>query len=230
MSGRWVRIALPSVGVVVAAAAIALVGASNADRTESAWVANQDLPAGAVVAAQDVRQVSVRVGGDTFSVAQESPVGERTTHIISGGDLIRPDDVTSQVMAHVPVSLKLSPPLSVGSTMDIYAISASSSPTDAGVTSPSEAAEPEAPVLVARGVVVVDAGPPVVIEVPAQEEPLWVALASSGTELMATVSSGVDVSAGSSGYQASQAVQILNQLAQGDPASMPSRSPGAGGQ
>jgi hypothetical protein len=206
------------------------VGASNADRTEPGWVANQALPAGALISAQEVRQVSVRVGGDTFSVAQGSPLGERTTHAMSGGDLIRPDDVTAQVMAEVPVSLKLSPPLSAGSTVDIYAISASSSSTGAGVASPSETAEPAAPVLVARGVVVVGAGPPVVIEVPAQEEPLWVALASSDTELMATLSSGVDVSASDGGYQSSQAVQILNELAQGQPASLPSPSPGVGGQ
>lgn len=220
MSRRWMRLAVPAVAVLVAAVSVVLVAATFAhQRSVAGWVANHDLAAGSVIGPQDVRQISVATGGDggeNFSIAQGSPVGERATHVIVSGDLIRPDDVSAQVMVEVAVSLKVSPPLQTGASIDIYATPPApqaGSTTDAGAG--GSLPQAVAPILVARGVSVVDAGPPVVISVPAQEEPLWVALASSQTELMATLSTGVDVAAGGSGYQGAQAIQILNQLAQG---------------
>ena len=95
----------------------------------------------------------------------------------------------------VPVTLKQAPPLQAGSTIDVYAIPGQSPAAATPAAGPQGAPPPAAPVLIARGVVVADPGPPAVIEVPAQEEPLWVALTSSGTELLGTLSSGADVSA-----------------------------------
>ena len=214
MNRRWVRLVVPAAAVLLAAVSIALVAATYAGQHNiPAWEAGHNLAPGAVITAQDVRQVSVPQGGDAFRLGSGSPVGQRTTHAVAVGDLLRPDDVSSKVLVDVPVSLKLSPPLQVGSSLDIYAVApapGSGSPV-AGVAS----AQPVSPILVARGVSVVATGPPVVIQVPAEQEPLWVALASSQTSLLATLSSGVDVSSTNSGYDPNQAIQILNQLARG---------------
>lgn len=214
MNRRWVRLVVPAAAVLLAAAAVALVAATYAgQRNVAAWEAGHDLAPGAVITAQDVRQVSVPQGGDAFRVASGSPVGARTTHAVAAGDLLRPDDLSSRVLVDVPVSLKLSPPLQVGSSLDVYAVAP---PAGSGSPVPGVAsAQPVSPVLVARGVSVVAIGPPVVIQVPAEQEPLWVALASSQTELLATLSSGVNVSSAGTGYDPSQAIQILNQLARG---------------
>jgi hypothetical protein len=217
VSRRWMRLLVPAVAVVVAGVSVVLVAATFArQRAVPGWVATQNLPAGTAITAQDVREISVATTGDSFSLMGGSPVGERTTHAVSAGDLIRSDDVSSDPTVEVPVTLKQAPPLAAGSTIDVYAIplqdSAASGPTPVPQGGATVTA---APVLIARGVVVADPGPPVVIEVPAQEEPLWVALASSQTELMGTLSSGADVSASSAGYQPQQAISILNGLAQG---------------
>lgn len=219
MNRRWVRLLVPGGAVLLAAVAVALVAATYAGQhTVAAWEASHDLAPGAVIGAADVRQVSVPQGGDTVQLSSGSPVGERTTHPLAAGDLLRPDDLSSRVLVDVPVSLKLSPPLQPGSSLDIYALAPESGPTAAAVS-----AQPVSPVLVARGVSVVATGPPVVIQVPAEEEALWVSLASSQTQLLATLSSGVSVSSGSAGYDPAQAIQILNQLAHGGAA--PSAGP-----
>jgi hypothetical protein len=223
VSRRWMRLLVPAVAVVVAGVSVVLVAATFArQRTVPGWVATQDLPPGVVITAQDVREISVATTGDSFSFMGGSPVGEQSTHQVAAGDLIRSDDVSSDPTVEVPVTLKQAPPLAAGSTIDVYAIptqqSAASGPASGSQAGTTPTA---APVLIARGVVVADPGPPVVIEVPAQEEPLWVALTSSGTELMGTLSSGADVSASSGGYQPQQAISILNGLAQGEGGSSP---------
>lgn len=222
MNRRWVRLVVPAAAVLLAAASVALVAATYAgQRNVAAWEAAHDLAPGAAITAHDVRQVSVPLGGDAFRLGSGSPVGQRTTHAVAAGDLLRPDDMTGKVLVDVPVSLKLSPPLQVGSSLDVYAVAGA--PGSANPLTGVASALPVSPVLVARGVSVVATGPPVVIQVPAEQEPLWVALASSQTELLATLSSGVNVSSAGTGYDPNQAIHILNQLARGG--SAPSSGP-----
>lgn len=214
MTRRWVRLGVPALAVVVAAASLALLAAKYAGQsTVTGWVASHQLAPGAVIGRDDVRQINVATGADSFSVANGTPVGARTAHTIASGDLIRADDVSSQLVAQVPITLKVAPPLSPGSSLDVYAMPPGSTTPGALTGSPSQGGA--TPVLVARGVSVVAAGPPVVIQVPAQAEPLWMSLVSSQTELLATLSTGASVPSGGTGYQPGQAIQILNQLAQG---------------
>ena len=216
MSRRWMRLGVPALALAVAAASVILVAATFARQaTVTGWVASHQLAPGAVIAASDVRQVSVATGADAFSLSQSSPVGSRTTHTIGAGDLIRPDDVATKLSALVPITLKVAPPLSPGSSLDVYALPAVPSP---GGLNPGAPSTPPSPVLIARGVPVITPGPPTVISVPAETEPLWMSLISSQTELLATLSTGVSVPAATTGYPPTQAIQILSQLAQGQPA------------
>lgn len=218
MNRRVVRLAVPVTAVLLAAVCVALVAATYAGQhTVSAWEAGHDLPAGSALGAQDVRQVSVAQGGDSYRLASSSPVGQRTTHAVAAGDLLRPDDLSRQAVVAVPVTFKLAPALQPGASVDIYALGLPG--VTGGAAAAPSPAQATAPLLVARGVSVVAAGPPVVIQVPAEQEALWVTLASSQTELLATLSSGTGVSSGAAGYQPGQAVQILNQLARGGAAS-----------
>ena len=214
MNRRVVRLAVPVAAVLLAAVCVALVAATYAGQhTVGAWEAGRDLAPGSAVGAPDVRQVSVPQGGDSYRLAASSPLGLHTTHAVAAGDLLRPDDLSSRAVVAVPVTFKLAPALQPGASVDIYAVGAS--PAAGGVTGVPSGAQATAPLLVARGVSVVAVGPPVVIQVPAEQEALWVTLASSQTELLATLSSGAGVSSSAAGYQPGQAVQILNQLARG---------------
>ena len=208
-----------AIGAVVAVLLAALgLGAGlllvNANAKTNAWVVTESLPAGTTLDASMAHTIQVATGADAYTVLTASPIGHQLAHAMQANDVLRPDDLVSGATVQVPVTFKLAPGLSPNSVIDIYAIGGSSS--NAAVSAAAGTR------LIARGITVVAVGSPDVIEVPAEQEPLWVTLASSSVTLIATLSNGVSVPTTTHSYSADQALDILSQLAASNAAAGPS--------
>lgn len=199
----------------VAIAAVLLVENANAKTT--AWVVTRDLVTGATVDATSAHQIQVPTGTDTYTVLTGSPVGKQVSHALHAGDVLRPDDLVTATMVQVPVSFKLAPGLTANDVVDIYAVGSGSS---TGAVNSAVGTR-----LIARGISVVAVGSPSVIEVPANQEPLWVTLSSSSVTLIATRSDGVDVPSADHSYSTDEVLTILAELAAGTPVGSGSAPP-----
>jgi len=234
-SRKWLVLGISSTVVLVCAVALGVIGINISRQSVTAWTASHDLAPGAPIGPGDVTQIALPVGSDPFTVATSSPVGLRTTHAISNGDVLRPDDTSTGAKVQVAITLHLAPALSQGDVIDIYASDAASTPGGASSGTSAGASVPgTAPQLIARGVPVVSAGSPIVVSVPANEEPLWVALSTAQIDLIAVRSTGVSVPANGRGYKGKEARDILAQIAAGNSAAgvppAPTSSPSPSGR
>jgi hypothetical protein len=206
----------------VAIAAVLLVENANAKTT--AWVVTRDLATGATVDATAAHQIQVPTGTDTYTVLTDSPVGKQVSHVLRAGDVLRPDDFVTSTMVQVPVSFKLAPGLTANDVVDIYAVGSGSS---TGAVNSAVGTR-----LIARRITVVAVGSPSVIEVPANQEPLWVTLSSSSVTLIAARSDGVNVPSADHSYSTDEVLNLLAQLAaansDGSGSPVPSPSPSGG--
>ncbi len=215
---RTAAIAAVVIAMLAAVGIAAGVLIINRSAKTSAWVSTRDLPAGSVLDASTVHQIQVSVGTDPYTVMTTSPTGRQLAHAIRANDILRPDDFVSSTMVQVPITFKLAPGLAANDVIDIYAVGGGSS------TAAVNAAEGTR--LIARGISVVAVGSPSVIEVPANEEPLWVTLSSSSVALIATRSTGVNVPTSAHAYSTDEVLGLLAQLAAGNP-NAPTAAPGS---
>jgi hypothetical protein len=143
--------------------------------TRTAWMVTRDLPAGAALSGADLKQVRIPAAGDQFIVLTEDPTSRRAAHPLRAQTLLSPVDVLSREVVQVPVSVRASPSVGAGDTVDVYALVGSRA------------------VLVGRRLVVIATGSPLTVLVPAQEEAYWIALQANNVALFASRSDGVGV-------------------------------------
>ena len=160
--------------------------------TRQAWMLTRNVDAGAAFNASNVKQVRVPGSGDQFSILTASPIDKHAAHSLEAQTLLRPDDVLSQEVAQVPVTLRTTPQLAQGNVIDVYA-------NINGRT-----------ISVGRRLVVVSAGNPVVLLVPAQDEQAWITLQAGNVSLFAARSPGVSV--GDNGSGSGNVTDAIQQL------------------
>ena len=159
--------------------------------TVGVWVMTRSVTAGATVDAGSVRPGKLSAAGETGGYMTSSPVGKLVQHALSEGDVVRTDDIASSTMVTVPVKLSGFQP-SAGDLIDVYVVESGKA------------------TLIGRGVPFVGGG----MEVPASDEPLWVALYGSSSSLIATRSAGAGVP-GSDPVAVGDAVRQLAAIAAG---------------
>jgi hypothetical protein len=176
--------------------------------TRAAWMVTRDLPAGAALGGGDLKQVRIPAAGDQFIVLTEDPTNRRAAHPLRAQTLLSPVDVLSREMVQVPVSVRASPSVGAGDTVDLYALVGSRA------------------VLVGRRLVVIATGSPLTVLVPAQDEAYWIALQANNVALFASRSDGVGVPE-SGGVSASDAIAGLAGTAPPPPSPPPPSPPPA---
>ncbi|HZU15527.1 MAG TPA: hypothetical protein VFD01_02825 [Candidatus Dormibacteraeota bacterium] len=207
---------------VVVAAVIGLLyleAIAQSRATRPAWMLTRDVSTGALLEAEDVKQIRIPDTGDRFVVLQRSPLHRRAAHDMRAGTLLTPDDLLDRDLAQIPLTVRAAPDLSVGDRLDVYA-------AVGGRT-----------VLVGRHLVVVAAGRPLSVLVPTADEPDWISLQANDVPLFAAKSDGAGVP-DEGGVVVDDAVEELADAARGavagaTPAAAPpppaAASPGAGG-
>jgi len=145
--------------------------------THDVWMVTQDVPAGALLTTDNVRQASVPDTGDHILYYTGSPVADhrRAGHSLRSGHMLADDDLLQTEMVLVPVSFKAAPPLNRGEFIDVY--------TQLGTKT----------IQVGKSLAVESA---TTIWVPAVEEPSWITLQANNAPLFAAASSGVGVPGG----------------------------------
>jgi hypothetical protein len=188
--------------------------ASNESRaTRAAWLITKDLGPGSLLDPSNVKQVRIPQGGDHFVVLQDQPYGKRLNHAMSAQSLLAPADVYSRDLTQVAVSLRAAPSVGPGDTIDVYAVMGSRT------------------VMVGRSLVVIGAGNPVTVLVPAADEASWITLQANNVPLYAAKGNGLGVPSTNS-VAVTDAVATLSAGAAAIPAlpagSMSSPSPAGG--
>src|SRR6266851_1990005 len=86
------------------------------------WMITQEVAAGSLLKADNVRQVSVPDTGDNLSYYRGNPVADRKRagHTLAPGHMLAGDDLLAKEMVLVPVSFKAAPPLKNGDVIDVY--------------------------------------------------------------------------------------------------------------
>lgn len=163
-----------------------------------AWMLTRGVVAGSVLDSSGVERVRVPASGDPFVVLDENPVGRRASHRMGEQTLLTPDDVMSVDTVQVAISLRATPGLTAGDTIDVYAVVGART------------------VLVGRRLVVVSPGSPMTLLVAARDEPNWVALEANNVSLFAAKSAGVGVPA-TSGVAVNDAISSLAGAAESGP-------------
>lgn len=169
------------VAVILSLVVLAVIGLlylqaiAQGGATRPAWMVTRNVTAGAAFDTSNVRQVRIPGSGDQFSILTTSPIDKHAARSLNAQTLLRPDDVLSQEVAQVPVTLRTTPQLAQGDVVDVYA-------NVNGRT-----------ISVGRRLVVVSAGNPVVLLVPAQDEQAWITLQAGNVSLFAARSPGVSV-------------------------------------
>jgi hypothetical protein len=174
-----------------------------------AWLVTRDVPAGTVLDPSSVKRVRIPSAGDQFTVLAASPLHRRAAHRLDRQTLLTDQDLLSQDTVQVPVSVRASPAVAAGDTLDVYAVVGNRT------------------VLVGRHLVVGAAGNPMTLLVPAADEPSWVALQANNVSLFAAKSAGVGVP-GVGGVAVNDAISNLSGSAEaGSVLTGGSPSPGA---
>ena len=121
--GAFVLIVVLSLAAV---SAVVFTALSIGGRHITAWAMSQNASAGTRLTASVVRPVTIAQGSDDFTVLTTNPAGEYLAHSVSGGDVLRPDDLFAQSMVTVPLAFKsMAPGLQAGDSVDIYGPSSS---------------------------------------------------------------------------------------------------------
>jgi hypothetical protein len=212
------------VGAALTLVVIAVIGLlylqalAQSRATRDAWMLTHGVAAGALLGDGDVKRVRIPATGDQFAMLQDSPMHRRAAHRMEAQTLLFADDLLGDDMVQVPVSVRAVPGVAAGDTLDVYAVVGTRT------------------VLVGRRVVVIGAGNPLTVLVPAADEPNWVALEANNVSLFAARSSGVGVPQGS-GVAVTDAIASLSGVSQpgpvlsggppggGPPATPPTASP-----
>jgi hypothetical protein len=187
---RLVAIAL-TVVVLAVIGLIYLQVLAQSRATRQAWLLSRDVGAGIVLDDSNVKRVHVPLTGDQFSLLQESPLQRRTAHRLSAQSLLRQDDLLGGDTVQVAVSIRSAPSVSVGDSIDVYAVVGART------------------VLVGRQLIVAATGNPLTLLVAASDEPYWITLQANNVSLFAAKSRGVGVPT-SQGVAVSDAVANLS--------------------
>lgn len=122
--------------LVLGSVLLGVLVVSRAAATSSVWALSRDLPAGAVLAAGDVRPVDVRLGAaaDRYVAAGEAVVGRRLGHDVAAGELLArgalgAPDATDRVTVTIPFAGATAPTLARGERIEVWV----STPTCASV-------------------------------------------------------------------------------------------------
>lgn len=201
-------------GVMVMIAVIGAIYLEIVVQSRSAhevWMVTQDVPAGALITSENVRQASVPDTGDNIAYYRDNPIQlkKRAGHTLSRGHMLADDDLMRTPMVLVPVTFKAAPPLSRGDVIDVY--------TQLGTRT----------VQVGKSLAVESA---TTIWVPAVDEPSWITLQANSAPLFAANSTGIGVPA-SAGLGIQDAVAALSgsvaggQSTTSTPPLVPSSSP-----
>jgi hypothetical protein len=143
--------------------------------TRDAWTLTHGVSAGTLLGAGDVRRIRIPAAGDQFALLDGSPVHRRAAHRMGAQTLLSADDLLGDDVVQVPVTIRVTPAVVPGDTIDVYAVVGTRT------------------VLVGRRLVVIGAGAPLTVLVAAADEPNWVALEANNVSLFAAKSSGVGV-------------------------------------
>jgi hypothetical protein len=185
--------------VVIAVIGLLYVQAFAQTRAaRDAWLVTRDVPAGTVLDPGSVKRVRIASGGDQFTVLDASPLHRRAAHRLERQTLLTDQDLLSEDTVQVPVSVRASPAVAAGDTLDVYAVVGSRT------------------VLVGRHLVVGATGNPMTLLVPAADEPSWVALQANNVSLFAAKSAGVGVP-GIGGVGVNDAISNLSGSAEAGP-------------
>lgn len=197
-----------TIGFVAVLGGIFYYGFYSAHAHIEGWVVTASVQPGAVLSSHELKQVAVPANGGQFQILTQNPVGQRVAVALQPGDLLTRSLLDPATTAQVPLSVHMAPGLSVGSTIDIYA---------------SVGGQTE---ILGRHMVVASTSP-LTILVPDADEPLWVSVAGSNTQLIVAASTGIGVP--SSNVSVLQAVQALDVVSGGSGAApLPSPTPVGG--
>lgn len=163
-----------TIGFVAVLGGIFYYGFYNAHAHIEGWVVTAPVQPGAVLNHNDLKQVAVPANGGQFQVLTQDPSGQRVAVALQPGDLLTSSLLDPSTTAEVPLSVKMAPTIAVGSTIDIYANACSQTE------------------ILGRHMIVASTSP-LAILVPNADEPLWMAVAGSNTNLFVAVSSGIGV-------------------------------------
>lgn len=172
---------------------------AQARATRDAWMLTREVIAGAVLDESAVKRVRIPAAGDRFQVLEETPLQRRAAHRMQAQTLLTRDDLLSEDTVQVPISVRAAPGVAAGDTLDVYAVVGNRT------------------VLIGRRLIVVGAGNPMTLLVPAVDEPSWIALQANNVAMFAAKSSGVGVPAGS-GLAVTDAIANLSGSVQTGPA------------
>jgi hypothetical protein len=162
--------------VVLAVIGLLYLQALSQERaTREAWMVTRDLPAGAVLDSNNLKQVHIPAAGDQFIVLTDNPASRRVARAMRAQSLLSPGDVLSRETVQVPVSVRAAPSVGAGDTVDVYALVGTRA------------------VLVGRQLIVVATGNPLTMLVSANDEPYWIALQANNVSLFASKSDGAGV-------------------------------------
>ncbi|GAC1329002.1 MAG: hypothetical protein NVSMB17_04960 [Candidatus Dormibacteria bacterium] len=195
---RGVQVGILTAALLVVLAFLAIDTLGRGEETRSVWVMTRSVQAGAALGPTSWRVQLIPAPRDAYSFQSSAPTGKYATHPLSPGDILRPDDLESTPRVSVPVKLGGYQPVA-GDLIDVYAVEGGKA------------------LLVGRGITVVNAG---TIEVPASDEPLWVAIYGNSATLVSTRSNGTGVPE-STAVTGSEAIRRLAGLAQGSAPTAP---------
>ncbi len=193
MSGRNLVLSLGGVVVLLAViGAVYLEIMVQSRSTHDVWMVTQQVPAGGLLSAANVRQVSVPDTGDRNLILyyRGDPVAgrKRAGHTLAVGHMLADDDLLKTQMVLVPVNFKAAPPLTHGDLVDVYT-QLGSKTIQVGKSLPVETSS--------------------TIWVPAIDEPSWITLQANNAPLFAAMSTGIGVPA-TSGLGIQDAVSALS--------------------
>ena len=196
---RGLQVGILTAALLVVLGFLALDTVGRPQTSLSVWVLTRSVVAGAALGTSSVREEHIPTTRNPYAYLTTSPSGRFAAHALSPGDILRQDDVESAPLVAVPVKLG-GYQAGAGETIDIYAI------------------EGGRATLVGRGITVVNT---TTIQVPASDEPLWIALYGSSATLLAARSNGTGVPDDStiSGTEAARRLSVLAQ--QGGAAASP---------
>lgn len=188
---RALQIGVLSAALVIVLGFLALDTIGRPQDTRAVWVMTHSVQAGTTLDNSSVREERIPATRDPYSYLASAPLGHFAAHSLSSGDILRDDDVETSPLVEVPIKLGGFQG-SAGDSVDIYAI------------------EGGRATLVGRGVTVISGN---TIQVPASDEPLWIAVYGSSTSLVGARSNGTGVpdAAAVSGVEAARRLAILAQ-------------------
>jgi hypothetical protein len=167
---------------VVVAGAVYLELAASAGAKDLVWEVSRSVTAGEMLTPDNVQQQHIPHVGDNldYFTGQLQTNVSRASHDMGAGTILFQDDVLNENLALVNLTLKASPQLARGETIDVYA-------QQGGQTT-----------MVGRRLMVDQVNTSstnnsVAVLVAAVDEPYWISLQAGNIPLLAARSSGIDV-------------------------------------